>query len=94
MHGSGVGVARGTFRVHPLGEIPGGDPLALTRGELDPKEPVRFHHDERSRTRDHIGTTLALLHLVSDRFISVLDGFSGWLVARSQETDAARPPDS
>jgi hypothetical protein len=70
--------ARGTFRVHALGEIPGGDALALTRGEVEPKEPVRFHHDEGSRIKDHIGTTWALLHLVSDGFISVLDGFSGW----------------
>jgi hypothetical protein len=70
--------ARGTFRVHSLGALPGGDPLALTRGEVEPKEPVRFHHDEGSRVKDHIGTTWALLHLVSDRFIRALDGFSGW----------------
>ena len=72
--------ARGTFRVHALGELPGGDPLALTRGQINPKEPVCFHHDEGSRLKDHIGTTWALLHLVSDRFLGVLDGFSGWRV--------------
>jgi hypothetical protein len=70
--------ARGTFRVHALGELLGGDPLALTRGESDPQEPVCFHHDEGSRIKDHVGTTWALLHLVSDRFIGVLDGFRGW----------------
>jgi hypothetical protein len=70
--------ARGTFRVHSLGELPGGDPLALTRGEVELREPIRFAHDEGSRIKDHIGTTKALLHLVSDRFISALDGFSGW----------------
>jgi len=70
--------ARGTFRVHALGDLPGGDPLALTRAEVEPEEPVRFHHNEGSRIKDHIGTTWATLHLVSDRFISVLDAFSGW----------------
>src|SRR5436189_5224916 len=70
--------ARGTFRAHALGEIPGGDPYALTRGELEPEALVRFHHDEGSRIKDHIGTTWAVLHLVSDHFVGVLDGFSGW----------------
>jgi len=69
---------RGTFRVHALGELPGGDPLGLTRGEISTQEPVCFHHDEGSRLKDHIGTTQALLHLVSDRFVGVLEGFSGW----------------
>ena len=33
--------ARGTFRVHSLGALPGGDPYPLTRGEIEPAEPVR-----------------------------------------------------
>lgn len=70
--------ARGTFRVHALGPIPGGDPYALTRGEVQPAQPIRFHHDEGSRIRDHIGTTWGVLHLVSDRLVSVLEGFGGW----------------
>jgi len=70
--------ARGTFRVHSLGELPGGDALALTRGEIEPQEPVRFHRDEGSRIKDYIGTTWALLALISDRFVGVLEGFSGW----------------
>src|SRR5205814_6985733 len=56
--------ARGTFRAHALGEIPGGDPYALTRRALEPEALVRFHHDEGSRIKDHIGTTWAVLHLV------------------------------
>jgi hypothetical protein len=74
----GESFVRGTFRVHALDEIPGGQPYALTRGEVEPEEPVRFHHDQGSRIEDYIGTTWAVLHLVSDRFISVLKGFSGW----------------
>jgi hypothetical protein len=45
---------------------------------IEPKEPVRFHHDEGSRVKGDIGTTWALRHLVSDRFILALDRFSGW----------------
>ncbi|MDX6479962.1 MAG: hypothetical protein QOG85_472 [Gaiellaceae bacterium] len=70
--------ARGTFRVHALGELPGGSPHALTRGEIQPSEPVRFTHDEGSRIKDYIGTTWGALSLVSERLISALDGFSGW----------------
>jgi hypothetical protein len=78
--------ARGTFRVHSLGELPGRDPLSLTRAEVEPEQPVRFHHDEGSRIKDHIGTTWALLHLVSERFIAALDGFTGWRTTRSRST--------
>jgi hypothetical protein len=69
---------RGAFRVHALGEVP--DPQALTRGELVPKHPIHFHHDQGGRLYDYIGTTWAVLDLVSDRVISVLrdNEFTGW----------------
>lgn len=72
---------RGTFRVHPLGELPiPGKPELLTWGEVTPATPVRFHRDQGTRIKDLIGTTTALLTLVSDRFVAVLreGGFSGW----------------
>ncbi len=74
----GEGFKRGAFRVHSLGEIL--DPLALKRAEVSPSEPIRFHHDEGTRLYDLIGTTDAVLDLVSDRFVAVLsdNDFSGW----------------
>jgi hypothetical protein len=74
----GEGFKRGAFRAHTLGNIP--DPLALTRGEIVPSEPIRFHHDEGRRLYDLVGTTWALLKLVSDRVKSVLaeNRFTGW----------------
>jgi hypothetical protein len=74
----GESFGRGAFRVDALGELPGGDPYALTRGEVEPEAPLRFRHDQGSRVEDYIGTTWAVLHLVSDRFLGVLQGFSGW----------------
>jgi hypothetical protein len=72
----GESFARGAFRVHALGEIP--DPYALTRAEIEPESPLRFHHDQGSRLKDYIGTTWAVLHIVSERFVGALEGFSGW----------------
>ena len=71
-------LTRGAFRVHMLG---GYDDqlLAAEKGELEPTQPLRFHHDQGSRLKDVIGTTSATL-LFSDRFVAVLagGGFSGW----------------
>jgi hypothetical protein len=71
-------LTRGAFRVHMLG---GYDDqlLAAEKGELEPIQPLRFHHDQGSRLKDVIGTTSATL-LFSDRFVTVLadGGFSGW----------------
>lgn len=74
----GEGFKRGAFRAHALGDIP--DPYALTRAEVQPSEPIRFHHDEGRRLYDYIGTTWAVLEVVSDRVTSLLDEnrFTGW----------------
>ena len=74
----GEAFKRGAFRVHALGEIP--DPYALTRAEIEPSEAICFHHDEGRRLYDLVGTTWAVLDLVSDRVTSVLadNGFTGW----------------
>ena len=71
-------LTRGAFRVHILGRDY--DELrAVEKGELEPTQPLRFHHDQGSRLKDVIGTTSATL-LFSDRFVAVLagGGFSGW----------------
>ena len=72
------GLKRGAFRVHSLGDIR--DPAGMTRAEAVGHEPVRFHHDEGTRLYDYVGTTWAVLALVSERFIAVLEanGFTGW----------------
>jgi hypothetical protein len=74
----GEGSIRGALRVHALGLIP--DPVALTRGEIEPEEPVRFHHDRGGRLKDYIGTTWGVLDIVSDRVVAALrdGGFTGW----------------
>src|SRR4051794_1389400 len=58
------------------------DPYALTRGEVNPAEPLRFRWVEGSRPYDLIGTTWAVLDIVSERFVAVLRdaGFSGWSI--------------
>jgi hypothetical protein len=88
-HVLGEGFKRGAFRVHALGEIP--DPFALARAEVVPKEPLRFHHDEGRRLYDFVGTTHAVLDLVSDRFVAVLrdSGFSGWATYKVEIYDEA-----
>jgi hypothetical protein len=52
-------------------ELPA-EPEKLTRAEAAIAEPIVFHHVEGTRLRDFVGTTWALLALVSDRLISVL----------------------
>jgi hypothetical protein len=74
----GEGFQRGALRVDAVDEIP--DPWALTRAEALPDRPIRFRRDEGARLLDYVGTTLAVLELVSDRVISVLrnESFTGW----------------
>jgi hypothetical protein len=68
---------RGALRVHPLGDVAY---LELTRGEIAPTEPVRFHHDQGTRPMDYVGTTLGGPPLVSERLVALLGehGFTGW----------------
>ena len=71
---------RGAFRVHPLDEIPIPNLCAVTRAEVVPGAPLRFHHDEGTHLCDYIGTTAAVITLVSDRLVGVLHDHrvSGW----------------
>jgi hypothetical protein len=72
------GFVRGALRVAPVGKLR--EPRALTRGERRPRKPVRFKRDEGTRPLDLVGTTWAVLTVVSKRVIAVLDseGFAGW----------------
>jgi hypothetical protein len=56
------------------------DPYRLTRGEWVPNKPLRCERDEGNRLLDLIGTTWAVLQIVSDRVIDVLQrsDFGGW----------------
>ena len=75
----GEAFVRGSFRAHLLGELDH-EWEDITRGEIVPVEPVRFHHDQGGRLQDLIGTTEGTLTLVSARLVEVLatNGFSGW----------------
>jgi hypothetical protein len=83
----GEGFTRGAVRVDAIDEI--ADPLALTRGEVTPREPIRFRQDEGSRFYDYVGTTWAVLDVVSDRVLGILNesGFTGWTTYRIQMSD-------
>lgn len=72
------GFDRGAVRVRAVDEIP--DPSALTRAEVLPDKPIRFVRDEGARLLDFVGTTEAVLTLVSDRVISAFReaSFTGW----------------
>lgn len=74
----GEGFTRGAIRVNAVNEI--SDAAALTRAEAVPDRPLRFAWDEGSRLYDYVGTTWAVLAIVSDRVVRVLrdGGFTGW----------------
>jgi Immunity protein family (Imm11) len=84
----GEAFTRLAFRVHALGDIP--DPYALTRAEVVPDHPIRFHYDQGTRLYDYIGTTWAVLDLVSERMIAVLrdHDFTGWATYPIEMYDA------
>ena len=54
--------------------------FALARGEDRPVEPIDFVRASGGKPHDLIGTTYAILELISPRFQAVLKehGFSGW----------------
>lgn len=72
------GFEHGAFRVSAVDEI--SNPWAITRTEMVPDKPIRFVRDEGARLLDLVGTTEAVLILVSDRVISALRdaSFIGW----------------
>ena len=72
----GEGFRRSAVRVKPRAR--GVDAYALTRGELRPRRALVFDHAEGTKLFDLIGTTLAVIRIVSDRFVAALEGFSGW----------------
>jgi hypothetical protein len=76
------------LRVAPVDVI--ATPEALTRAESIPAEPIRFRRDEGGRRLDLVGTTEALLTLVSDRVIAMLrdSSFTGWTTASAPNTSA------
>lgn len=77
-HRISEGFTRGALRVRlSLEDV---DPFALTRGEHIPTEPLKCECDEGSRPLDLIGTTSAVLYVVSDRVTEALheNGFTGW----------------
>lgn len=56
------------------------DPAAIARAEVKVSAPITFVREEGSEAMDLVGTTYAVLFLVSDRFIRVLhqSRFTGW----------------
>ena len=76
-HFIGEGFERGALRVRSSAPLPAA-PERLTRAEATVATPISFEHDEGTRTEDFLGTTWAALDLLSDRFVEVLSGFTGW----------------
>jgi hypothetical protein len=75
-------------RVRSVAVIP--DPFALTRAEASPEEPIRFVHDEGRYFNDLVGTTYAVIDLLSDQAIRVLreGAFTGWTTYPVEIRDA------
>jgi hypothetical protein len=69
------------------------DPNALTRGEVTPVGAVPFCRAEGNDLHDLIGTTYAVLDVVSDRAVRVLEEgeFTGWTTyaVEIRESDGA-----
>ena len=74
-----VRMIRGALRAHPLG-VEFDQLRRIEDGELEAKDPLRFHHDQGTRPKDVVETTYPPVLLYSDRLIRVLrDGdCSGW----------------
>jgi Immunity protein family (Imm11) len=73
------GFERGALRVRSRSELPA-DAIHLTRAEAEVVEPIIFDWDEGQRRYDLVGTTWAVLDIVSDRFAALLRerGLTGW----------------
>jgi hypothetical protein len=56
------------------------DVFELARGENLPTEPLEFERSSGGKPHDVIGTTYAVLYLISPKFQTVLEenGFTGW----------------
>lgn len=76
--GSTLGPRSSGLRLRTSGLID--DPFALARGEERPSKPIEFVRAEGRVPHDLIGTTYAVLTLVSEKFRSVLEdhGFTEW----------------
>jgi hypothetical protein len=91
-YGSFFSLAEGftpnAVRVRSAAVIP--DPYALTRAEAFPQRAVRFVHDEGRDLHDLVGTTYAVIDLLSDRAIRMLtEGqFTGWTTYPIEIRDA------
>jgi hypothetical protein len=74
----GEGFTTGAARVASDEDIP--DPYALTRAEVPVRDPIGFHQVEGTRFYDFVGTTWAVIDLVSNRVLDVLSesGARGW----------------
>jgi hypothetical protein len=85
----GEGFTPDAMRVRTVDELE--RPEALTRAEEVPARPIRFEHDEGKRVLDLMGTTWAVLDLVSDRFVNSLRkrGLGGWTTYPVEVLDAA-----
>jgi hypothetical protein len=70
--------ARGRIRADAEESL--ANPFALARGERVPTEPIAFARAEGRHLLDFVGTTDAVLALVSPSFVEALErrGFTGW----------------
>jgi len=69
---------RGAFHFTPVHDID--SPAALLRGEVRPQQPVEFHWHMGGKPHDMMGTTHAILHIISKRFVDTLldERATGW----------------
>ena len=83
---------RGAMRVRTVDGLE--RPEALTRAEAMPQVPVRFEHSSGKRPLDLMGTTWAVVDLVSDRFVAALEnrGLTGWTTYPVAVSDADGRP--
>ncbi|HWI60819.1 MAG TPA: hypothetical protein VNT75_03150 [Symbiobacteriaceae bacterium] len=77
---------RGALHLEMVNQID--DPLPIATGVIPPPQPLLFRHFQGGAPRDMVGTTWALLQLVSQRAVDVLNEnhFTGWTVYPAQVT--------
>jgi hypothetical protein len=76
----GEGFTRGAFRAKEVGDVLGGNDIALTSGSWCPPAILRFRQYEGKKWLDCVGTQRANVKFVSESVVATLRavGASGW----------------
>ena len=75
-HYLGEGFTRGAFRAEEIGDVLGGNDIALTSGSWTPPAILRFRQNEGLKLLDCVGTQRANVKFVSQRVIAALRAVS------------------